>query len=186
MRKKKKDIDLITEETRLPDQEQQPLQEVEKEQIIQPEENSTPSLEDEFKEFEKATSEFKPEIKPVLNEQGEEIIAPELNPADSFKIKMFLGFASFLLTGFNTFLFNMAFKGGVEVSEMQLNEREQASLEKYLHTPEIIAFLSKIPSWVWAVAHVEFMFYQKYRFAVKMKEGIEKETEKETGNKKKK
>ena len=145
-----------------------------------PEEINETSLEDDFKMFEETVSKFKPENKkePEKIIDGENIIADNFIQPDAvteFKIKMFLGFALFLLTGFNTFIFNKFLRKDISISEMELNEREKDAVSKYLNSPEIIRWLQKIPSYIWAILHIEFMYYQKYQFAVKLKEKNKKE-----------
>lgn len=158
-----------------------PLQETE-----QPEIKEVDGLDKDFADFEKSIAEFKPE-----KEKGVDGVAIEKTIDDNgkFKVKMFLGMACALLSGFHTFLFNMFMGKGVSHEDMQLNDIERAQIEKYLQTPEFIAWLEKInPLW-WAVLHIEYMMYQKYAHAVKLmkirKENGDEEIEEEEKPKKK-
>lgn len=136
----------------------------------QPEINPASSLEEDFKNFEKSTSEYKAmgEENSTTNIKGK-AVNTLITTEQKVKIKLFLGFACFLLSGFNTFLFNMVFKDKVALDEMLLSDTEKEELQEYLNTPEVIAFIEKIPPYVIAIAHIEYMFYLKYRSAVKKK-----------------
>lgn len=145
-------------------------------------------LENAFAEFENSTSTFKPNQETIQQNSNQTSNSNSstvntdnsnvLSIADNFKLRLFLGFCCFLLAGFNTFLFNMFFKGNVSVSQMTLDEAEREELVPYLNTPRIIEFIRKIPAEFLAIAHIEMMFYTKYKQAEK--ENLKKKLQDET------
>lgn len=132
-------------------------------------------LEDEFAKFNNTVSDFKPEQPPaktdgtILAETETDTVPLEQDLGNQFKIKMFLGFGLFLVGGLNTWILNKFRGGDIAVEDMELSEPEKKSVSKYLYTPEFLAWLAKIPSWFWAILHIEFMYVQKYNFQMKLK-----------------
>lgn len=145
------------------------------------------SLESAFSEFEKGTSTF---TVPKEDSGTTKSISPTGTPesnalADQLKIKMFLGFACFMLAGFNMFIFNMLSKHKVEMSDMRLDEAEKEEVAIYLNSPEILELINKLPVWIIGVAHVEMMFYSKWEIGVERVKAEKKITEMEVVNEKK-
>lgn len=138
---------------------------------IKIEEKEDKSLEDAFAEFESESTEFSPpESGEDTPNDGTELKDLKHEQSNLFKIQMFMNFASFLLVGFNTVVLNVIFKKDISTEEMAMNQRDKDAISPYLNSPEVIQMLSKIPSWVWGIVHVEWIFISKYRHAVKMKE----------------
>lgn len=139
------------------------------EEIKAPHENSIkPSIVDEdldakFREFEKTTSEFVPDsddvVTPVSGEPQKDI-KPTME--QTIKIKMVLGFACMLLSGLNTFLLNKIKKTKVPFDKMILSDEEQATLEPYLNSADVLNMIDKIPTWLLGILHIEYLFYTKH------------------------
>ena len=85
-----------------------------------------------------------------------------MNLTDKIKLKMFVGFMCFLLAGLNTFLLNKMRKTNVPFEKMQLTDEEVESVMPYMESPEVMEFINKIPTWLMAVVHLEYMFLAKH------------------------
>ncbi len=142
---------------------------IQAEEKIQPEQDGGLSdLEKDLLKFEETTSTFKPEnniqdkTQTSDGTQIENIASPVLSPADYFKLKMFFGFFCYFVSGAHAFIFNMMSKYEISVEDMKLSQFERNSLEPYLKSPEILAWINKIPSWMIFLIHTEFMMFQKF------------------------
>lgn len=135
------------------------------------------SLESAFSDFEKGTSEFIIENEnKVQNSESKgteippdkinESFNPNVELANNLKIKMFLGFFCFMISGANLFLFNLLSKTKVETADMKLNEEEKVELAIYLNNPEVLELINKLPVWVWGVVHIEMLMYTKFEIGV--------------------
>ncbi len=132
--------------------------------------NAGETLEDQFREFESTDSTFDPEngLPPEQVDEAPPIpgnpaqVEPQLTAEQKIKIKMFLGFVCFLLSAGNTFIFNLIFKSEVPLKEMLLDDEEKAQVEPYLNSPQILAFIDRLPGWIIGVAHIEYMMYEKF------------------------
>lgn len=125
-------------------------------------ENLTSDLESDFKDFEKSVAEFQPETE---NENNVSDITPqkvEVTLEQKIKIKMFVGFCCFLLTGLNVFIFNKIRSTKVPYEKMILNSAEIESLTPYMESTEVLNFIDKLPTWLIGVLHVEYMYFQKH------------------------
>lgn len=134
-------------------------------ETVAPDQDGGKALEAGYQEFLNTDSKFNPDdtgtqIPGEEKKPGE--VAPPISVEQQMKLRMFLGFMCFLLSAANTFIFNMLFKADVPVKEMLLDEDEQRQIEPYLNSPQILAFIDKLPGWVIAVAHVEYMMYDKF------------------------
>lgn len=163
---------------------------VEKKEVKETIETETPkqesSIDKNFADFEKtiATHEVESNIQNSDTNISKVNVSKPSDPfnasiSDMVKIKMFLGFACFLLSGLNMFLFNILSKTKVELSDMTLDADEKESIEPYLNDPRIVEMINKLPSWVIAVAHIEIIMYDKFTDGVKRIKAEEKKKEEE-------
>jgi len=135
---------------------------------VEQQKGDTDDLNEAFNEFEKTTSGFTPEqeAEETTTEEtttGEAKTEPvELTFEQKTKLKMFVGFACFVLSGLNMFLLNKVRKSNVPFKKMILEEHERDSIMPYMESPEIIAFIDKLPTWLIAVAHIEYIYIQKH------------------------
>lgn len=136
-------------------------------------------LEKDLEAFRKRTSSFQPPVSTIPTEKKEKLsegvgmeepLLPSTNAVeDNMKIKMFLGFACYLLSGFATWIFNLIKKHEVEYSDMVLTELEKEQLKVYMNTPRIINFINKIPpEWIMFL-HIGYIYNNKHESAVKRK-----------------
>lgn len=127
-------------------------------------------LDKAFDDFEKNDAEFTPDPKPQEKEndikikfgEPEKIIDPNQHFIDDMKAKFFVGMFTYLLAGANTFLLNMIMGYEVPVEQMEMNEAEKISVSHYMKSPEIMAWLNKLPPWLIGIMHVEYIFIRKF------------------------
>lgn len=128
-------------------------------------------LENKFSGFNNTVSDFTPDTPDIPQIDGGDNPSNSQTPQtphiptaeEQMKIKMFLGFCSFLLVGFNTWLLNYLRKTKVPTDKMQLSETELASFEPYFSGEEVLKILNKIPGWMIGIAHFEYMMFTKHR-----------------------
>ncbi len=118
------------------------------------------SIESEFSQMEKTVSNFSADESNDQPPEGEQSNTP--TPADLIKIRMFLGFACFVLAGLNTIILNWVNGTVVPMSEMKLKETEIDSLMIYLNNEEVLKIVNTVPTWAIGLCHLEFMFISKY------------------------
>ncbi len=125
----------------------------------------------DFNQFEKTVSDFTPEQKEVptnnvSNDSGGTTSSTTEKEEDpivkQLKLKMLVGLVCTVLVGVNNKLLNIIKGSNVPFKEMELDETEKESLIPYLDSPEILAFLDKIPAWLMGVIHFEYMMFQKH------------------------
>ena len=133
----------------------------------------SPELEDRFKNFDSTSAEFEPEENENTFSEGEKREnAPHVNEPriptaeEQLKIKMFLGFCSFLLVGFNTFLLNFLRKSSVPFDKMILTDDELLQFTPYVSGEQMLNFLNKIPAWLIGIAHFEYLMFSKHSLHV--------------------
>lgn len=143
------------------------------------------SLEDRFEQFSKQTAEFTPEQPNegtvIPNEQvGGEVSESQENAVTrGIKIKMFVGFACFVLSGFGTWLLNMLKGTKVPLEKMYFTKEEKESLEPYMDDPKVLAFIDKLPTWLIAVGHVGILLNSKHEEFAKDYKIVKPKKEKE-------
>lgn len=119
----------------------------------------------DFKAMEKNISTFQPD-QPAdqgTNDLGTakaEYVEPTM--AQAVKIRMFAGFFFYVLSGLETFLLNKIKRTAVPFDKMILDDDEQDSMLPYLQSPEIVDFIDKLPTWLIAVCHYQFMMFEKH------------------------
>lgn len=163
--------------------------EIEKEEIkIEGSENSdtetfTNSIEDDFEKMEKSTAEFSPtedgnldDAEPTENSDVKKDF--KLTDADKFKIRLFLGFALYLIAGINVIILNFINGSKVPAKELNFDDDEKDDLMPYLENEKVMEWINKIPVEVLAIVHIEYMMIMKFNaLAPKYKIGVKEEKE---------
>ena len=143
------------------------------------------NLEDEFAEFINTSSEHSFE-----NNEAEKTntaaIAPENNLtfADEFKVTMFIGFIFMFLDGIHAFVYQFFSKYKFDKKELAMDADDKEALELYFKTPRVAALLNKIPTELIGVAHMEYIYFQKFQEILERKkeeDEYNEEIEKDAG-----
>lgn len=138
----------------------EPVEKIEQ-QPSQPTENNGIDLEAEFSNMEKTSSEFDPE-------NTEEQIPTDdkkddkLNDFEIARIRIFIGFACYFMSGFHTILFNKLRHFAVPSKEMQFGDDEKEALMVYLQNRQVLELIDKVPTWVIGLVHMEYIMITKY------------------------
>lgn len=156
------------------------------------------ALDSAFDEAEKTDAEFTPEQKPEEEQEQQEqtqstsekttsegspappaVIDPNTEALNKMKIQFVTGFILYLFSGINTFILNMVSGTEVPMEELEFNEAEKKAVSVYVDTPQIMELLNKMPPWLMAIMHMEWIVIRKFRAVKgKYKKKKKEETEK--------
>lgn len=126
--------------------------------------NTGAGMDADFEAFKKGNSEFIPDAETNATGVGTAVINKPVTPTpeQQLKIKLFAGFALYMIAGLNTFIFNKVSKTDVPLDEMLLEDSEEEALLPYLNSVEVLTWIDKLPIWVVGFLHMEYMFYIKF------------------------
>jgi hypothetical protein len=133
----------------------------------------TSALMAEFKLMQSKTAEFQPEgdeggqsedPKTEVKEQSKETV---LSVAQKAEIRLYFGFALFILTELNTFILNKLNKTVVPSDEMKLDANEINSLMPYIENEKTMMIINKLPKELLFFLQMEFMYITKFRIIAK-------------------
>lgn len=141
-------------------------------EIKQPEKIAS-GIMDDFSKFEKDSAEFTPENEESAAIENEEVKEDKKEERRAFtendktKLRMFLGFACFFLSGINAFILNKIKGTEVPSKELDLDDDERETLLPYLEDPKVMAFLDKINGFYLGVIQLEYMMIKKHSAVAK-------------------
>ena len=128
------------------------------------------SVVDDFRKFEESKTSLSPEIEldnSSIKSTEKKQVSADL--ANIIKTKLVLTFACIVLEGFHSFIYGLISKHEIKSEDMKLTEIERDSLLPYFDSPSVLNFISKIPSEIIAIIHLEYIFFIKFRSVVDKK-----------------
>jgi hypothetical protein len=156
-------------------------------------EQVNPEIKDEVKtelseeeQLEKDFAKFKTSMSIHEVEEEEEEEDPQnfipdehkIDAADDFRVSMFLGFAFSLIDGIHVFAYQKISGTDLTEEELSLDPEQQDVIISYFKTKRVVAIMNSIPNEFWGLLHMEWMYFKRYKAAMKLR----KEQE-EKGNK---
>lgn len=93
----------------------------------------------------------------------------KIDAADDFRVSMFLGFAFSLIDGIHVFAYQKISGYDISEEELSLDSEQQDTIISYFKTKRVVAIMNSIPNEFWGFLHLEWMYFKKYKAAVKVK-----------------
>ena len=128
-----------------------------------PTQNDEAALDAEYEAMQQTAAAFQPEEPDFNNAPANVAKLTPLTAAQKGEIRMYFGFACFILVGLNTFILNKISKTNVPTSAMDLDSNEIDSMMPYLENEKVLQLINKLPKELLAFLHFEFMMITKFR-----------------------